>query len=169
MKKIILNIAVSLDGYIAGPNREIDWLFTDQDYGFTEFYNSVDKIIMGRKSYDKCLEFDEWYYKGKDCYVITSSKSYTDNDKVKFVNTDLESFVNKVKNESVKDIWLLGGGMLISSFLDLDLIDEMILSIHPVLLGKGIPLVQNLRTPKNFITKSVKTFETGLVQIAYSK
>ena len=168
MRKIKLYIASSLDSYIAGEGGSIDWLFTDEDYGYAKFYDSIDTILVGRKTYDQSLKFDGCPYKGKKVYVFTrrieekKSTCY-----VEHINVDIPSFVRHLLKLVGKDIWLLGGGEIASILLNADLVDEIILSIHPVILGRGIPLFSNMRKRVNLQLLESNTFGSGLVQLCY--
>jgi dihydrofolate reductase len=170
MRKVILSVAVSLDGFIEGPNGEYDWCFTDQDYGFTDFFNRVDAIFMGRKSYELTLTMpesnSESFPKLKE-YIF--SKTF---DKVKegatLIKGDIETEVEKIKNEKGKDIWLFGGAALTASLLNLGLVDELSLAIHPILLGKGKPLFNNINLRKNLTLLDTKTYSSGLVSLTYA-
>lgn len=139
MRKVILFIASSLDSYIARPSSDIDWLFTDQDYGYSEFFATVDTVLMGRKTYKQVLTFGEYPYKEKKTYVFTNNSSlkrYNNAD----IATDVRKFVDNLRQVDGKNIWLIGGSLLIRDFMSKNLVDELILSIHPIILGEGIPL-----------------------------
>ncbi|BCL38380.1 dihydrofolate reductase family protein [Nostoc sp. MS1] len=169
MRKIILFIASSLDGYIARESGEIDWLFTDQDYGYTEFYDQVDTLILGNKTYQQVLSFEEYPYMDKEVFVFSKTESGETANNAKFVNSNWLNFVNILCQSHGNNIWLVGGAQLIHFFLQHHLIDELILSIHPIILGTGIPLIVNdssLETQLDL--KNIKTFDTGLVQIFYN-
>ena len=165
MRKIILFIASSLDGFIAKRNGNVDWLFMDADYGYSKFYSKVDTVIMGRKTYEKALEFEKHPFKGKKAYVFTRKSS------LKAKNIDLVSdpvtFTKKLKGLSGNNIWLVGGSDIISILMNAELVDKIVVSIHPILLGKGIPLFQNIKKEINLsLAKSVK-FDSGLLQLHY--
>ena len=169
MRKIILQLAVSLDGFIEGPNGEFDWCFTDDDYGMTEFFKRIDAIFIGRKSYELTLTMGGSTPPGFPAlkeYVFSNSLDKVEGDRI-LVNGDLANEVNKIKNETGKDIWLFGGAALTTSFINLDLVDEMALAVHPVLLGAGKPLFQNIpgRMPLQLI--NTQTYPTGLAMLSY--
>lgn len=146
MKKIILFIAMSLDGYIADSTGSVSWL---DPYNtketltlYEKFYSSIDTVIMGRITYDQViheLNPDSWPYSGKISYVVTHDKDLvSENAKVL---TDIDgSVMRKLKEEEGSDIWLVGGSELIRHFIKENLIDEYIITMIPVLLGRGIPL-----------------------------
>jgi len=146
MKKIILYIAMSLDGYIAGENGEIDWLEKFNDEKVTEeyeqFYKRIDTIIMGKGTYLKLINDiakDSWPYPGKRCLVLTRDLAFKD-DRVEVIHEFNRSYMESLRELGGKDIWLVGGGKTIETFLQEDYIDEYIVTVTPTILGKGIPL-----------------------------
>lgn len=166
MRKLILFIATSLDGYLAGPKGEIDWLFTDQDYGYREFYASVDTALMGRKTYELALSFDEYPYKDVEA-VVFSRRNWPANPDVRFVSCDLGAVVSDLKSREGKNIWLVGGAEIVAECLRHDLIDEFVISVHPVILGSGIPLFEQGLPAVRLQFANCQTYNTGLVQIRY--
>jgi dihydrofolate reductase len=166
MRKVILNLAVSLDGFIEGPDGEFDWCFADQDYGMKAFYKRIDSIFMGRRSYELVNTMEANTYPDKKIYVFsrTLRKASSGED---VIAEDFENEVQRIKRLPGKDIWLFGGASLVSSFVNAKLVDELMLSVHPILLGKGKPLFTeiNNRTLLKFI--KAKTYSTGLVQLFY--
>jgi dihydrofolate reductase len=106
MRKVKLFIASSLDCYIAREDGGIDWLYTDADYGYTKFYDSIDTIIVGRKSYDQSLTFDEYPYKGKKVYVFTRKKVRKKNNEqdVEYIDTNIQGFITSLTQSIGKDI-----------------------------------------------------------------
>ncbi|MFB2968701.1 dihydrofolate reductase family protein [Aerosakkonema sp. BLCC-F183] len=169
MRKIRLYIASSLDGYIARTSGDVDWLFTDADYGYTEFFAQVDTILMGNKTYQQVLGFGEYPYKGKQVFVFSNTlPGQKDNNNVEFVGGDLNEFVNNLRQSPGGDIWLVGGGEIIDYFFKHSLIDELILSIHPIILGDGIPLIgKDASLQTSLKLKDVKTYDSGLLQVSY--
>jgi len=153
-------------------NGNSNWLFRDADYGYTEFYNSIDTILVGRKTYEQSLTFEEDPYKGKKVYVFTHNakeqKTRMTSD-VEYVEKDIPEFVRRLIEQpfSNRDIWLLGGGKILSLFLNADLVDEIILSVHPIILGKGIPLFNNIKKSIKLRLLESIPFESGLVQLRY--
>lgn len=142
MGKLVLYIAVSLDGFIAGEGESLQWLDSVEgqgDNGYADFYKDVDTAVMGRKTYDWILAHSDFPYPGKECYVF-SRTSRENTDDVTFVSEDAAGFVSRLKAQSEKRIWLVGGGRLLHTLLEAELVDEMILTVAPVVLGKGIPL-----------------------------
>jgi dihydrofolate reductase len=167
MKKIILNLAVSLDGLIEGPNGEYDWCFTDQDYGITEFLNKIDTIFFGRKSYEVLINTVKDPYPDKKKCVF--SNSINKSDKFDVINNEDVASIKKIINQSGKDIWLFGGAKLTCWLINQNLVDEMILSIHPIILGKGKPLFNEVEKRIHWEVTGTNVFPSGLVQIFYKR
>lgn len=180
--KVILDLAVTLDGFIEGVNGEIDWCIMDPEMDFDAFLNQIDAIIYGRKSYDLWGEYSPetgnnehgndsmWQtIHSKEKFVFTH-QSISDTNHAQFINTsDLISAVNKIKSQCNKDIWLYGGAGIITSFIEHNLIDEYRLSVHPVVLGKGKPLFENVQDRLNLTLKQTNIYKSGVVQLIYSK
>ena len=145
-REVILYIAASLDGYIAKKDDNLDWLLethADGDNGYNAMYESIDTVIMGRKTYDYVVEHSEQFpYPDKQCYVYSNTKSGR-NEYVEFVSGDILPLMNKLKAQAGSNIWLVGGTQLIFDFIKNDLIDEYRLFITPHLLGEGISLFKS--------------------------
>ena len=166
MRKLRLYIATTLDGYIAGPNGELDWLEAagDLDYGYEEFYTSIDTTVMGSSTYQFTLTAPEFPYPDKTNYVFTRGTPPPDTPNVRFVSGDIAAFVRSLKHEPGKDIWLVGGGQVNTVMLNEGLVDEMTLTIFPVVLGEGIPLFAPGARRSLFRTAGCDTYDTGLIQ-----
>jgi dihydrofolate reductase len=167
-RKIVLFIACSLDGYIAGTDDDISWLFSDEDYGYTKFLASIDTVIMGRRTYDQVLRMGPFPYQGKDCYVFSRSVMGGD-ENVEFVDRSVNEFVQTLMEKEGSDIWLVGGSELIDAFMKGRLVDEFIISIHPVVLGEGISLFKSGLPRQDLVLKGNMTFSSGLVQVHYTQ
>ena len=166
-RKIILFIATSLDGYIAGPDGDISWLKSDQDYGYSDFAAGIDAVVMGRKSYEVSLGFGCWLFPGMKAYVFTRNASLAPHEDVEYVSSPVAEFAGALKEKPGKNIWLLGGGELVQGFLDSGLVDEAVITIHPVILGGGVPLVPQGTVRRTMKLTNVKSYDTGLVQAFY--
>ena len=166
MPKLKLYIAATLDSYIAGPNGEIDWLDASggPDYGYEEFYASIGTTLMGNSTYRLTLTVPKFPYPDKTNYVFTRGTPPPDTSNVRFVSGDIGGFVRSLKQESGKDIWLVGGGQVNTVMLNEGLIDEIILTIFPVVVGEGIPLFAPGASRSSFKTVGCEAYETGLVQ-----
>lgn len=161
-RKLVLYIAASLDGYIAAEGHKLDWLFNvegEGDNGYSVFYDTIDTVIMGRITYDWIIEHEQgdFPYKGKACYVFSRSKMEVNED-VTFIQGDVTEFTKILKNKTGKKIWLVGGGELLDAFIKENLVDEMIVTIAPVLLGGGIPLFKKNRFQTSLSLKTVNRF-----------
>ena len=164
MRKVVVYIASSLDGYIARENGDIDWLPEPSESGYNAFYKSVDTIIMGKTTYAQVLTFGSYPYKNKKSFVFSRTNRDND-DNVEFVS-DIAKFVDDDFPGAGKNIWLVGGSQIIASFLKQRAIDEIIITVIPVLLGKGIPLFMNLEKETNL--ELIKTEKFGqLVDLHY--
>lgn len=176
MAQIQLYIAASLDGYIARENGSVDWLDelpnpNQLDYGYADFYAGVDLVVMGRTTYEEVLGFDvPWPYPECKSYILTSKPDFEPSTEKTFIlNSINEESINKLKTESQQNIWLVGGGKLVSQFLNLGAIDEIFLHLIPVVLGKGIPLFPDHPVESKFELVKVESFETGVVMMHYRK
>lgn len=169
MRRVVLNVAVSLDGYIEGPNGEYDWCFVDQDYGMAAFFEATDAVFMGRKSYDLiATSGDLNAFPELEKFIFSDTLA-----EVKLTRSSLirsENFVDEVKRlkeTEGKNIWLFGGADLIASFIKHNLIDDYFLSVHPVILGGGKPLFTNVEHRVNLMHIHTQSYNTGLVQSRY--
>ena len=175
MRKVILFIATSLDGFIARSSGDVDWLFQDQDqdYGYEALIAGTDTVVMGRRTYDQILSFGDYPYRGMSGYVFSTTRSGERDENVEFVSGDVARFIAGLKTGpgeiSEKNIWLVGGGELNQAFLEQGLIDEFIVSIHPVILGEGIPLFQGNSPSQELSFRHCRSFENGLVQLTYAR
>jgi dihydrofolate reductase len=167
MRKVVLFIATSLDGYIARLSGAVDWLFTDEDYGYKDFFARVNVVVMGRKTYEQVLSFGAYPYRSKISYVFTRTPNRFTDSEVSFVSDDIQSVIKQLQTSGDGDIWLIGGAELVHSFLEQDLVDEFVISVHPILLGEGIPLFHQPSPMRTLQFKSVQSFKSGLVQLRY--
>ncbi|MDC0759397.1 dihydrofolate reductase family protein [Brevibacillus sp. AG] len=177
-RRIILDLAVTLDGFIEGKNGEVDWCIMDAEMGFVHFLHQIDTILYGRKSYDLWGQFSPemehtdtekeiWgLVHSKEKYVFSKTQKGTDHKAI-FINDHILEVVNQLKNKPGKDIWLYGGASLITTFIHLELVDEFRLSVHPVILGEGKPLFMDIKQRVNLSLVNTKTFSSGVVQLIY--
>ncbi|RXA19809.1 dihydrofolate reductase [Methanosarcina sp. MSH10X1] len=173
MPKIKLYIACSLDGYIAREDGSIDWLTKydnnpETDYGYSEFYSSIGTVLMGRKTYEQVLGFGNWPYGEKKSYVFTRQSEPLRREKnVEFVSGNVGEFVRRLKGSTDKDIWLVGGSQLVKAFLEENLVEDLIVTIVPIILGSGIPLFDRIGKEIRLKTGRVEKYGNGLVGIEY--
>lgn len=168
MRPLVCYIATTLDGYIAGPNGEIDWLFTDQDYGYKEFYAGIDTVVMGRKTYDLCLSFGEYPYPNIPNYVWSRTPR-DENGDATFLSGDAAGWLGDLKLKAGKAIWLVGGSALVGEATARNLLDELIISVHPIVLGDGVPLFPRGLPRQKFQFIQAQSFSSGLVQLTYRR
>jgi len=173
--QIVLYIASSLDGYIARPDGSIDWLTSippskDGDYGYSELLAEIDSLIMGRKTYDDLIRFDMgWPYTDYRTYVVTTNALTTINSpNTQLIHGDINKAVEKIRSDSGKNIWLVGGSELVTYFLNHRLIDKITLSTIPVLLGSGVPLFTKIQGEFYLQLMESKSYETGVINATYS-
>lgn len=172
-RKVFLFIAMSLDGCIAKDEDNLDFLSTvevpGEDYGYEAFMQEVDTIIWGRKTYDKVLTLDpQFAHKNKRCIVLSRTREGRDGH-IEFHAGPVDALIQSLKQEEGKNIYCDGGGEVIYSLLQHGLIDRMIVSVIPYLVGKGIPLFKHGFPEQALkLTRSI-TFPSGLVQLWYEK
>ena len=165
-------LAMSLDGFIAGPDGDLDFLDSidhgEEDYGYHKFVNEVDTVLLGRKTYDKVMSFDvEFPHKDRKCFVFSTDSHNNDkNEFVKFVNMPPSDLIEEIRASGSKGIFCDGGANLIAQLHNDGLIDRYIISIIPVVLSSGISLFQNFDTANLKFIESA-SFPSGLVQLTY--
>jgi dihydrofolate reductase len=170
-RKLILYIAMSLDGFIAGPDDDLSFLSTvekeGEDYGYAAFIQTVDTVILGRKTYDWVMkQVTKFPHADKETYIITRTPRPSQGS-VQFYNGDLKNLVNDLKKKSGKNIFCDGGAEVVNALLKESLIDEIIVSIIPVLLHGGTRLFGFQATSQNLTLLRCQKFEKGLVQLHY--
>ena len=170
MRKIILQLAVSLDGYIEDAEGKFDWCFVEADYGMADFLKRIDSTFMGRKTYELALamadQVPQDFPKFKE-YVFSKTLTRL-KDGVILVKGDIKSEVEKIKNEPGKDIWLFGGAELFSVLMNLRLVDEVMLAVHPVILGAGKPCFKEIRERTWLTLTDHKVYPDGLIMLTYN-
>ena len=171
MRKIVLGLGMSLDGYIARPDGAIDFLFMPKDYSMAPFFATVDTAIMGRKSLEAGLKMGGGKFDsgGLAIYVFSHSKPPGERDGLTYVNQSPAAFVGKLRKRPGKNIWLMGGGELARDFLKADLVDELYIGVVPVLLGEGIPLFPSGFPQRNFSLIENKTYSRGMIALRYQR
>jgi dihydrofolate reductase len=176
MRQVVLYIAASLDNYIARLDGNTEWLHSPdyslpkEDYGYNDFYKTIDTTLMGKNTYKVIIGFDGPFpYTDKTNYVFSRSTDNQDTEYVKFITGNIIDFVRQLKKDKGKDIWLIGGGQINALLLNNDLIDKIILTLIPMTLGQGIPLFDRQTKETKFILESSQSFNSGLVQLTLKK
>jgi dihydrofolate reductase len=171
-RKVIVHIATSADGYIARPNGDLEWLTSRRApkgfYGMDAFMKSVDTKVLGRKTYEVSLRMGAKFDSKDRSIVFSRHPAPADAPSgVEFVSDAIGPFVGRLRAQPGKDIWLMGGGEIIASFLDAQAIDEFVISMAPVFIGEGIPLIAPRHRHVPLELRSVERFQDGLVQMHY--
>lgn len=171
MRQVVPGLGISLDGYIARPNGDVDFLFMPKDYSMGPFFATVDTEIMGRKTLDIALKMGGGSFGGSsiETYVFSRSQPPGKRGGLTFVNQSPATFIRQLRKRPGKNIWLMGGGELARDFLKADLVDELYLGILPVLLGEGIPLFPSGFPQRDFLLVENKTFSKGLSTLKYKR
>jgi len=171
-RKIIVHIAASADGYIARSDGDIEWLTSRPApkgfYGMNAFMKTIDTLVMGRLTYEAGLRLGGRFDPKRPTFVFSRGAPPADVPAgVEFVSGEIGPFVEQLRERPGKDIWLMGGGDLIVSFLDAQAIDEFVVSVVPVFIGDGIPLIARRPRLTHLSLQSVERFDDGMVQLHY--
>jgi dihydrofolate reductase len=171
MRKIVLGLGISLDGYIARPDGAVDFLFMPKDYSMAPFFATIDTAIMGRKSLEAGLKMGGGKFDsgGLAIYVFSHTQPPGKHEAWTYVNESPVAFVRKLRKRPGKDIWLMGGGELARDFLKADLVDELYIGMVPVLLGEGIPLFPSGFPQRDFSLIENKTYSKGMIALRYKR
>lgn len=175
MRKIILYIATSLDGYIADSTGDLEWLTAfsnpeNSDYGYGDFYSGIQTLIMGRKTYQSVVDMNiPWPYTDKKTYVLSQREMAGVQTDVELLSQNYIEKVRELQREYGRDIWLVGGGEIASLFLKENLVDTMILTTIPTLLGSGIPLFTSVQNKSNWKVTNLTRHANGVVTTQYEK
>ena len=178
MRKIIVYIAVSADGYIARPDGDVEWLNRRPDtidYGMGEFYKTIDTVLFGRKTYDWAVNYSKTHNiqggvfdRSVANYIFSRNPPKDPAEGVEFVSEPLEPFIRKLRATPGKHIWMMGGGELIASFLDSGEIDEFDIHVIPVFIGEGIPLIAPRQRDLPLRLLECRSFDDGVIRTRYS-
>ncbi len=163
---------MSLDGFIAGPNGEYDWIVSDPSIDFAALFGGFDVVVMGRKTFEVAVSQvgagEMPGMKGKRVFVFSRTLRPSDYPKVEVTSEDPAAVIRRLKSEEGKDIWLFGGGELFRALADAGLVDFVELAVMPVLLGEGIPLIAGGRTIKNLRLLEHKALPSGIIRVKYA-
>jgi len=169
--ELVYYVAASVDGYIAKPDGGLDWLAPyeggDEDYGYAQFYKSVDAVLMGRNTYEQSISFPAWPYPGKPCWVFSHGSSKNLPADVVVTTQSPALVVSEIASRGIKRAWLVGGGALAGSFQSQGLITEYIVTFILVILGDGIPLFMPSGSTEKLRLVEAKQYPDGLMQLRY--
>ncbi len=172
MRRVLLYITASLDGFIADTEGGIDWLqgAEGEDYGYAEFYAGIGAVLMGSKTYEQVISFDiDFPYADKPCYVFTSrSELPRVADSVEFVAEAPAEFVRRLREAEGKPVWACGGGQLVTALWTAGLIDEVDLFVQPVVLGDGIPLFRTPHARRRLQLLTARGLPGDLAEVRYT-
>jgi dihydrofolate reductase len=168
MRRIRYQVATSLDGYIAGPRGEADWIITDPEIDFKALFAQFDTLLVGRRTFEAMAQGGNAVTPGMKTFVFSRTLRQQDYAKVTIVSERLEETIASLRAGSGKDIWLFGGGSLFRSLLDAGLVDTVELAVIPVLLGEGIPLVEPPARQAKLKLTGHRVFKTGIVLLEYA-
>jgi dihydrofolate reductase len=171
MRRVVLGVGISLDGYIARPDGSVDFLFMPKDYSMGPFFKRIDTALMGRKTYEMGLKLGGGSISspGMKCYVFSRTLEAGQRGEVTITSKTPKHFVGEVRKKKGKDIWLMGGGELTREFLREDLVDELYLGVVPVLIGEGIMAFPSGFPQREFALQENKTFSQGLIALRYER
>jgi dihydrofolate reductase len=172
MRKVVLGLGISLDGYIARLDGSVDFLFMPKDYSMGPFFKTIDTAIMGRKTYEVGLKMGgAGAFGGSSMiyYVMSRSQAPGERDGVTFTNQTPADLIAQIRKRRSKNMWHMGGGELAREFLKADLVDGLYLGVVPVLLGEGLPLFPGGFPQRNFALLENKTFSKGLIALKYER
>ncbi len=162
-------VASSLDGFIAGPRDEADWIIMDPEIDFEALFSEFDTLLLGRRTFEGMAQAGQASMPGMEIVVFSRTLSPEDHPEVTIIGHDAENAVAALKAQAGKDIWLFGGGLLFSSLLELGVVDTVEIGLIPILLGEGIPLFPP-PAPRRLLTlTNQRVYEkTGIVKLEYS-
>jgi len=171
MRRIVLGLAISLDGYIARLDGSVDFLIMPKGYSMAPFFKMVDTALMGRKTYEAGLRMSGGSFStyGLTTYVLSRSLPPGERNGVIFTSDSPKSIVAMLRKRKGKNIWHMGGGELARSFLQDDLVDELHLGVIPTLIGEGLPLFPAGFPERHFQLLENKTFSKGLIALKYER
>jgi dihydrofolate reductase len=166
MRRIRYSVAASLDGFIAGPKGEFDWIIMDPQIDFQAMYNQFDTVLLGRRSFE-ASGGAAWGF-GMKTIVISRTLRQKDHQDVTIVRTKVEQTLTALRKQPGKDIWLFGGGVLFRSLLEMGLVDSVEVALMPILLGDGIPLMPGPSRQARLKLINHKFYKSGIVTLEYN-
>lgn len=171
MPAVLYYVAASLDGYIATQDGGVEWLSpfegTGEDYGFTQFYASIDALLLGSRTYEQSLTFGTWPYPGKPCWVFSQRPLPVSRPEVTLTTHSPHQVVAALAAQQYRRVWLVGGATLAASCRAEGVITEYIISIVPIILGGGLPLFSAPGPPENLALAETRSYSNGVVQLRY--
>jgi dihydrofolate reductase len=171
MRRVIFHLANSLDNYIARKDGAYDWILSSEETAsdMTEFWKTIDAVVIGRRTYEPVLKSGKPFptFPGIKNYVLSRTLKESPDKNIEVIREDVVEFIRELKTEEGKDIFVMGGGLLARPLFEANLIDEVGVNIHPVLLGSGIPLFHEMSHQIDLELIKCKTFKNGCVSVTY--
>lgn len=171
MRKVTFGVANSLDNYIARKDGAIDWILENEDAASrrADFWQTIDTVVIGRKTYEPVLKSENPFptFPGVKNYVLSHTLKEVSDKNVEIIGEDAAKFISKLKTEEGKGIFVMSGGLLAKPLFEADLIDEVVVNIHPILLGSGIPLFHEMSHQIDLELIECKSFKNGCVSLTY--
>ena len=168
-RKVIAGLGISLDGYIARLDGSVDFLFMPKDYSMGPFFKTIDTAVLGRKTHDDGLKMGGSFGGGIKYFVFSKTLAPGERNGITFTNESPSAVVAEIRKKPGKNVWLMGGGVLIRDFLKEDLVDELYLGVVPVLIGEGIPLFPSGFPQREFDLVENKSYSRGLIALRYQR
>ena len=172
MPEVVYYVACSLDGYIATASGGIEWLApfeaSDEDYGYASFYESIDSVILGSRTYEQALTFGEWPYPGKPAWVLSKRRLKPASASIFVTHAAPEVVASEIESRGLTRAWLVGGGTLAGSFQAAGLITDYIVSVIPVILGDGVPLLGGAGVEQRLRLLDTTPYRDGVLQVRYA-
>ena len=168
MRKVQYGVAVSLDGYIAGPKGEADWIKIDPEVDFSAIWSQFDTLLMGRRTYEAATRrLGRAAFAGRASFVFSRHLEPQDHPSVTIVPELTRPWMRSLKSQEGKDIWLMGGGTMFRHLLDLGEVDSISVTILPVILGNGTPLMPPPYDPTNLTLSNHRVYKSGSISATY--
>src|SRR5262245_11572275 len=171
-RRIVVSLAVSADGFIARTDGRVDWLdrpWPKDHYGMDEFMASVDTVLLGGRTYREAAGRGGGFGRKMTYYVFTHNPPDKAPKGIAFVNEPIDAFAARLRGQPGKDIWIMGGGGLIASFVDANAVDDVILNVVPTFIGEGVPLLAPARRTVPLTLHETKHWEDGVVRLHYRR
>jgi dihydrofolate reductase len=168
VRSLVYSVAMSLDGFIAGPNGENDWIVQDPTFDFAALWNRFDTLIMGRRTYEVAMtRFNPIEKMGKQVFVVSSTLDASQHSGATIIRDGVPEAVASIKAQPGRDVWLMGGSVLFRSLIDADLVDRVEVTVIPVMLGSGVPLVPRGER-RQLHLEECKPYPSGVIALKYS-
>ena len=168
MSRIRFSVAMSLDGYIAGPKGEADWIVIDPEMDFGALVAQFDTLLVGRRTFETMVRAGRTTMPGMRTVVLSTTLRQKDHPEVTVVSENTEQVVAALRRESTKDVWLLGGGELFRRLLAAGLVDTVEVAIEPVVLGGGVPLLPPPVDRTQLQLTAHRVYRTGIIRAEYA-